>query len=541
MGVLSLCSFAIHTQSLVSQLVNNITMANPDAPFVWKKKLEKSGMTNVSSKKLAKLTAQRVEDNKNELEKLKRQRLEREREREAMEEEKQILQRAKEAEYHREWIKQEDSFHYNQVRLRSKIRISDGRAKPIDLLAHYINEDDDDLAVEMHEPSSYLNGLTIRDLEDLLADIKVYTELEKQQKTNQPFDQQYWQDITTITEDELAKLKKLSSQLYNDQRIDDRREGINSAVNQDVNEIFKNKTPQQLEQLEQRIKSKIENDTGIDIAYWESLLTQLQVHTARARLHDRHQLTLKRKLQKIKQEQGIFHAPTSSSTIAKSKESMAEDLEGKAIHDYQTGRYSPVLVELNDLDLEIQKCCIDETDDWDKLIQQRESVRKSGTVKPNVEDAFEAFARTMDSLTMDDSMANTFVPMDVQYLWSDKYRPRKPRVFNKVHTGYDWNQYNKKHYDTDNPPPKTVQGYKFNIFYPDLIDKTKSPSYGLTVCEDNRDFSILKFRAGPPYEDIAFKVVNKEWDYSHRHGFRCQFQNGIFQLWFHFRKWKYRR
>ena len=329
--------------------------------------------------------------------------------------------------------------------------------------------------------------------------------------------------------------------MYNDQRIDDRREGINSAVNQDVNEIFKNKTPQQLEQLEQRIKSKIENDTGIDIAYWESLLTQLQVHTARARLHDRHQLTLKRKLQKIKQEQGIFHAPTSSSTIAKSKESMAEDLEGKAIHDYQTGRYSPVLVELNDLDLEIQKCCIDETDDWDKLIQQRESVRKSGTVKPNVEDAFEAFARTMDSLTMDDSMANTFVPMDVQYLWSDKYRPRKPRVFNKVHTGYDWNQYNKKHYDTDNPPPKTVQGYKFNIFYPDLIDKTKSPSYGLTVCEDNRDFSILKFRAGPPYEDIAFKVVNKEWDYSHRHGFRCQFQNGIFQLWFHFRKWKYRR
>ncbi|CAF5062648.1 unnamed protein product, partial [Rotaria sp. Silwood1] len=95
--------------------------------------------------------------------------------------------------------------------------------------------------------------------------------------------------------------------------------------------------------------------------------------------------------------------------------------------------------------------------------------------------------------------------------------------------------------DTDNPPPKTVQGYKFNIFYPDLIDKTKTPSYSLTVCEDNRDFSILKFHAGPPYEDIAFKIVSKEWDYSYKHGFRCHFQNGIFQLWFHFRKWKYRR
>ncbi len=56
-------------------------------------------------------------------------------------------------------------------------------------------------------------------------------------------------------------------------------------------------------------RTKIENETGIDIGYWESLLAQLQAHMARARLHDRHQLTLKRKLQKIKQEQGIFHAP----------------------------------------------------------------------------------------------------------------------------------------------------------------------------------------------------------------------------------------
>lgn len=398
-----------------------------------------------------------------ELEKLKKQRLERERLKDEMDDEKQFLQRVKEAEYYREWAKQEDSFHYNQVRLRSKIRIGDGRAKPIDLLAHYINEDDDDLAVEMHEPSTYLNGLTIRDLEDLLADIRVYTDLQQQQKSgaqSHQYDEQYWQDITTITEDELAKLRKLSSQLYQDQRIDDRREGINSAVFQDVTETFKNKTPLQLEQLEQRIKSKIENETGIDIGYWESLLSQLQAHMARARLHDRHQLTLKRKLQKIKQEQGIFHAPvapttstissTSTSTVPKKRKETDnvqldsfdhdeeiksfEDLENRCIRNYEQGRYSPVLVQMNDLDLEIQKRCTDETDDWEKLKQQRESVMKSGSVKPDVEDAFEVFARSMGTLTADDSVANTVVPMDVQYLWSDKYRPRKPRVFNKVHT-----------------------------------------------------------------------------------------------------------
>ena len=108
----------------------------------------------------------------------------------------------------------------------------------------------------MHEPSTYLNGLTIRDLEDLLADIRVYTELEQQQKSDKKsnYDAQYWQDITTITEDEMAKLRKLSAQIYNDQRFDDRREGINAAVYADVTETFKNKTPQQLEQLEKRIR-----------------------------------------------------------------------------------------------------------------------------------------------------------------------------------------------------------------------------------------------------------------------------------------------
>lgn len=29
--------------------------------------------------------------------------------------------------------------------------------------------------------------------------------------------------------------------------------------------------------------------------------------------------------------------------------------------------------------------------------------------------------------------------------------------------GFEWNKYNQTHYDTDSPPPKIVQGYKFNV------------------------------------------------------------------------------
>ena len=63
-------------------------------------------------------------------------------------------------------------YSHLQALLRSSIRISDGRAKPIDLLAKYISNDEDGVdAVEMHEPYTYLNGLTTTDLEDLLESL----------------------------------------------------------------------------------------------------------------------------------------------------------------------------------------------------------------------------------------------------------------------------------------------------------------------------------------------------------------------------------
>jgi len=127
------------------------------------------------------------------------------------------------------------------------------------------------------------------------------------------------------------------------------------------------------------------------------------------------------------------------------------------------------------------------------------------------------------------------------YNWEDKYRPRKPRYFNRVHTGYEWNKYNQTHYDTDNPPPKVVQGYKFNIFYPDLIDKSKAPTYKIVKEPGNDETVLLHFTAGPPYEDIAFRIVNREWEFSHKRGFRSSFDRGCLSLWFNFRRNFYRK
>jgi len=61
-----------------------------------------------------------------------------------------------------------------------------------------------------------------------------------------------------------------------------------------------------------------------------------------------------------------------------------------------------------------------------------------------------------------------------------------------------------------------VQGYKFNIFYPDLIEGAKTPSYVKDKEPGNDETMVLRFTAGPPYEDIAFRIVNRDWEFSHK-------------------------
>jgi len=129
------------------------------------------------------------------------------------------------------------------------------------------------------------------------------------------------------------------------------------------------------------------------------------------------------------------------------------------------------------------------------------------------------------------------------YWWHEKYRPRKPKYFNRVHTGYEWNKYNQTHYDSENPPPKVVIGYKFNIFYPDLLDKSKTPQYFVEKDTDSIDGKtcILRFHASPPYEDIAFKILNKQWEILSKKGYRCVYERGILHLYFNFVRLRYRR
>ncbi|VDK25450.1 unnamed protein product [Taenia asiatica] len=567
--------------------------------FVWRKKIDDKGLSHLDSARLQTLQAQKMEENRRELENVRRRRLEREREKEEKEKELEMLQREREAEYYKSWGQQEDTFHLEQAKLRSRIRIADGRAKPIDLLSKYIADQDEgsqnmtsggdiSSAIEVMEPTQFLVGLSIDDLEDLLVDIKiVYMELEKGQNV------EYWRDMTVIVEDELRRLKQ-----------DEDAEGgggrhtsvnISNSVLKSVANTLKSKTYAQLAALERQIQPKLHGGEGVDVGYWETLSQFVAAQMARTRLRERHQEHLRRKLAFLQQNQGISSTSTDSNPIFPSgsgstcnmverirelqqqvafkmqRDEVQQSEETRKVSEespapasqeeveptpgpssaqpevptvlnqpdpYDSSLYSPVLLDQSDV--EIDAVLYDAQDDRAKLEYQRKDVMHTGALRKTAEE--ELMKRAREGVEEGDAEFSVLAPLEDQsFLWSDKYRPRKPRFFNRVHTGFVWNKYNQTHYDLDNPPPKVVQGYKFNIFYPDLIDMTKTPTYTRTPCDGEPDFEILRFIAGPPYEDIAFKIVSREWEYSYKHGFRCQFHNTIFQLWFHFKRFRYRR
>ena len=78
------------------------------------------------------------------------------------------------------------------------------------------------------------------------------------------------------------------------------------------------------------------------------------------------------------------------------------------------------------------------------------------------------------------------------------------------------------------------------VFYPDLLDRAVAPRFFLEPADSN-EFCIIRFHAGPPYEDVAFKIVNREWELQKKHGYRASFDRGTLQLHFNFKRYRYRK
>lgn len=540
--------------------------------FRWHKKNEKERKQGLSAAEAARRDAIRRQEAKEELERLNKRRAEREAEQRIREEEEIRMQRLAESAQMSEWLAKEGDFQLEQERARAAIRIKEKRAKAIDFLAlnlRYVNPPSDDkeddvndeeLEIDLDEPYNILENLTPAQVEELHDNIERYLTLEKSEVNIE-----FWTNMMVVVKDQLDRIKQ------------NERLGVEAAaaVEADITALLQGKSYDHLVALQRSIQAKLTSGEPIDFEYWESLLKKLLVWKAKAKLKSLHEVVVRNRLEQLRKRQrdealqaqeellaGVARSAARGerpNAIAENAEQAAEPAEEQEPYDRSM---SPPLIDITKLPFEERQIdIVTELDDLRALLAQRRSVASSRyvprTAQPVVETqevgeqvsnadlASEALYRAEAERELDEEEelfnVEEDLPNPTSYNWEDKYRPRKPRYFNRVHTGYEWNKYNQTHYDTDNPPPKVVQGYKFNIFYPDLIDKTKAPTYKIIKEPGNDETVILQFSAGPPYEDIAFRIVNREWEFSHKRGFRSSFDRGCLSLWFNFRRNFYRK
>ncbi|KAH9848505.1 mid region of cactin-domain-containing protein [Lenzites betulinus] len=554
--------------SVYSATDNPFHDVNLDQQFRWHKKNEKEKKQGLSLEEAQRRDAIRRQEAKEELERLNKRRAEREVEQRLREEEEIRMQRLAESVQMADWLAKEEDFQLDQERNRAMIRIKEKRAKAIDFLAlnlHYVNPEDEEddsltkegLEIDLDEPYTIVDSLTPEQVEELHDDIEKYLRLEKSESNLE-----FWTNMMVITKDALERIKA------------SRRMGAAAAaaVEADISALLQGKTYDHLVQLQKQIQAKLVSGEPIDTDYWENLLQKLLVWKAKAKLRTFHEVVVRNRLEQLRKRQRDEALQAQEELLAGVARSAqrgdarnvmpAEGVEQETSEDIEPydRSMSPPLLDIRDLKHEDREMdIVTAVEDLRYLMQLRHNVTGSRYIPkpvqapveeqaveaPSNADLAEALYRAEAERELDEEEelfnVEEAINRTTAYNWEDKYRPRKPRYFNRVHTGYEWNKYNQTHYDTDNPPPKVVQGYKFNIFYPDLIDKSKAPTYRIIKEPGNDETVLLYFSAGPPYEDIAFRIVNREWEFSHKRGFRSSFDRGCLSLWFNFRRNFYRK
>ncbi|OAV95333.1 hypothetical protein PTTG_03615 [Puccinia triticina 1-1 BBBD Race 1] len=576
--------------SMYSAIDNPFHDANLSTQFDWSKKRERERKMGLSAEEASRRDAERRAEAAEELERLARRRAEREKELELREAESNRMAQMAESAQMAEWIAKEDDFQLEQAQKRAEIRVREKRAKPIDLLAlnlkwghrdfeaeedlkkntlqgliNEASEEEDDgagMEVDLDEPYTIFDNLTLEETQGLAEDIKMHIALEKSESKLE-----FWRCLQCVCDDALAQLTSERNLAHDALRAA-------AAIRDQVTRLLEGKNYEQLIALESNIKTKLAGNEPVDPEYWEGLLAQLKVWKAKAKLKAMHEVVLRNRLEYLRRRQrdeavkvqaelasSLLNQPSASLATHPHHDSHeAEEDEAQLVveevaEEFETDM-EPQLIQ--HLSLEDQKLdMISPIEDWTQIINARQMVlstrfvpkTKHGSDSKDQDildrDALaeKLYAQEAEKgLGEEEEMFELEAEMGRQsYNWEDKYRPRKPRYFNKVHTGYEWNKYNQTHYNTDNPPPKVVQGYKFNIFYPDLIDKSRAPTYKIIKNKENEDVATLLFKAGPPYEDIAFTIVNKDWEHSHKRGFRSSFDRGVLQLHFTLKRIHYRK
>lgn len=271
------------------------------------------------------------------------------------------------------------------------------------------------------------------------------------------------------------------------------------AVEEDISRLLNGKTYQELSSLQRRVQEKLGSGEPIDTEYWESLLKKLLVWKAKVRvpqdsdaplltkpfcqskLKTLHEVVVRNRLEQLRKKQrdealqaqeellaGVAKAASKPISEVHVAGTALDDVSPEDVEPYHRSM-SPVPINIARLSLEERQIpIVSAVEDRRELLTQRrlvagsrfvpkvvqqetqEALPEKNTVS-NADLASEAMYRAEAEKDLDEEEElfnlEEDLPNPTSYNWEDKYRPRKPRYFNRVHTGYEWNKYNQTHYE----------------------------------------------------------------------------------------------
>ena len=126
-------------------------------------------------------------------------------------------------------------------------------------------------------------------------------------------------------------------------------------------------------------------------------------------------------------------------------EKMKIDLLEECFRLYDKGNYSPRYLKQSDFEPHIE--ILSEEQNQERIDNMRRKIVAQEATEQYSKEELVLRSEAKKGMNEDEAEFSVETKLDPQiYLWSDKYRPRKPRYFNRVHTGFEWNKYNQTHY-----------------------------------------------------------------------------------------------
>lgn len=285
-------------QSFYCYTDDNNPFGDPDLskPFIWHKKIQKMRAKGLEPFLDIQSLILKLRSAKQDLDRIRKNKIEREEMKETLNDRKNQNKEVEEQLFD-EWKNKDEKFHLAQEKLRTEIRIKQGREKPVDFIHKvlmvwkgFFKIPNDYFEIpEYQKPYLLYDLLDQEGLKELYKELNIQLAIDKERLANKKF-VCFYIDIASnfkqshdLSENDLkefieywsAMIIIIESYIFPEKNI----KNLEPEMREAIDETLRNRTFEELDEIEKELeKSLAEQIHSSDIQFWNNTLSQLRIH-----------------------------------------------------------------------------------------------------------------------------------------------------------------------------------------------------------------------------------------------------------------------